>query len=223
MRVADGDQPRGVDEVRGAALVDPDLEVGPALTSAPGRAGVVEVDVGQQDGRGRSSPSAASSVSTDDSGPGSMTQPSMTWVQTARSAPWKWTSISRWASGQVSAGAQALGLSLASRREPRPVSVRGPRRPPVRFAHGPPPPSSRPSVDDAHLRGPLDREEVQRALPRATWPRARRGCRSRSTCRPRPAMTPTTSSRAARSARSACRSPTRATCTSSWMASRSAR
>ena len=42
-------QPRGVDEVLGAALVDVDGEVGQRRTSAP-RAGMVEVDVGQQQG-----------------------------------------------------------------------------------------------------------------------------------------------------------------------------
>ena len=53
-----------------------------------------------------------------------------------------------------------------------------------------------------------------------TWPRARRACRSPSTCRPRPATTPTTSWPAARSARSACRSPTWARCARSSTGSR---
>ena len=44
-----GQQLRGVDQVRRAALVDVDLEVGPALDHRPGRGGVVEVDVGEQD------------------------------------------------------------------------------------------------------------------------------------------------------------------------------
>ena len=36
--------------MRGATLVHVDLEVGPARDHRPGRGGVVEVDVGQQDG-----------------------------------------------------------------------------------------------------------------------------------------------------------------------------
>ena len=43
-----GQQLRGVDQVRGAALVDVDLEVGPAPHQRPGRGGVVEVDVGEE-------------------------------------------------------------------------------------------------------------------------------------------------------------------------------
>ena len=45
-----------------------------------------------------------------------------------------------------------------------------------------------------------------------TWPRGRRGCRSPSTCRPRPGSTATMRSRAAKSARSASRSRISATC-----------
>ena len=67
------------------------------------------------------------------------------------------------------------------------------------------------TVDDADLLGALHRQGLQRAVPDATWPRARPACRSPSTCPPRPATTPTTRWPAARSARSACRSPTSAT------------
>ena len=44
-----GQELRGVDQVRGAALVDVDLEVGPAAHQRAGRRGVVEVDVGEQE------------------------------------------------------------------------------------------------------------------------------------------------------------------------------
>src|SRR5919198_3335418 len=47
------DQARGVDEVRGAALVDPHLDVGPLAHERAGRAGVVEMDVGEQNAFGR--------------------------------------------------------------------------------------------------------------------------------------------------------------------------
>ena len=57
--------------------------------------------------------------------------------------------------------------------------------------------------------------EASNALYRATWRRARRACPSPSTCRRRPATTPTASSRAVRSARSASRSSTSATCAGS--------
>jgi hypothetical protein len=40
----------GVDEVRGAALVHVDLDIGPAPQQGAGAAGVVEVDVGEQNG-----------------------------------------------------------------------------------------------------------------------------------------------------------------------------
>ena len=53
-----------------------------------------------------------------------------------------------------------------------------------------------------------------------TSPRARPGSRSPSICRPRPATTPTTRSRAARSAKWACRSPISATCGACSRASR---
>jgi hypothetical protein len=43
------EQLRRVDEMRRAALVHPDLHVGPALDERPDGAGVVEVDVGQRD------------------------------------------------------------------------------------------------------------------------------------------------------------------------------
>ena len=42
------DQPRRVDQMRRAQLVNVDLHVGPALQQRAGRAGVVEMDVGQQ-------------------------------------------------------------------------------------------------------------------------------------------------------------------------------
>src|SRR5262249_8468864 len=42
------DQPLGVGQVRRAALVDPYLQLRPAAHERPGRAGMVEVDVGQQ-------------------------------------------------------------------------------------------------------------------------------------------------------------------------------
>ena len=67
-------------------------------------------------------------------------------------------------------------------------------------------PEPRQALDDADLRGPLDRGRSPTSSTAATSPRGRPGSRSRSTCRPRPATTPTTSWRAARSARSACRS-----------------
>jgi len=41
-------QLRGIDQVRGAALVDVDLEVGPAPHQSAGRGGVVEMNVGQE-------------------------------------------------------------------------------------------------------------------------------------------------------------------------------
>ena len=53
---------------------------------------------------------------------------------------------------------------------------------------------------------------VQRALPAQPGQGPDRVCRSRSTCPPRPATTPTTRSPAARSARSACRWRTWVTC-----------
>ena len=70
----------------------------------------------------------------------------------------------------------------------------------------------------AEARGPLGlphllraqlRAREQRALPHEPRARARPASRSPSICRRRPATTPTTRSRAARSARSACRSPRR--------------
>ena len=45
-------EPGRVGEVGGAALVDVDLEVGPALDEGAGPTGVVEVDVGEQDRAG---------------------------------------------------------------------------------------------------------------------------------------------------------------------------
>ena len=59
------------------------------------------------------------------------------------------------------------------------------------------------------------------ALYRANLARARPASRSPSICRPRPAMTATTSWRGARSARSACRSAISATCARSSRTSRS--
>ena len=47
-------------------------------------------------------------------------------------------------------------------------------------------------VDDADLLGPLDGARRRTSCTAPTWPRARPGCRSPSTCRPRPATTPTT-------------------------------
>ena len=82
-----------------------------------------------------------------------------------------------------------------------------------RYPHGAPSRTPGPSLDDADLRRPLDRADGPTSSTGATWPRGRPGSPSPSTCRRRPATTPTTSSRAARSARSACRSRTRATCT----------
>ena len=72
-----------------------------------------------------------------------------------------------------------------------------------------------PPLGDAHVRRPLHRRRVERAVPHATWPRGRPACRSPSTCRPRPATTRTARCRAARSARSACRSRTSARCAGS--------
>ena len=71
--------------------------------------------------------------------------------------------------------------------------------------------------------GPTPATRARRSPTRctgATSPRARPGCRSPSTCRRRPATTPTTCSPAARSARSACRCRTSATCARSSTASR---
>ena len=45
-----GDEPLGVDEVLGPALVDVDRQVGPAAHERARGAGVVEVDVGQEQG-----------------------------------------------------------------------------------------------------------------------------------------------------------------------------
>ena len=59
--------------------------------------------------------------------------------------------------------------------------------------------------------GHSDARALERALPRATSRRARPASRSPSTCRRRPATTPTPCSPAARSARSASRSSTAAT------------
>ena len=68
-----------------------------------------------------------------------------------------------------------------------------------------PPGPSATALGDAHLRRALHRRRATRSTG-ATWPRARPGCPSPSTCPPRPATTPTTRWPAARSARSACRS-----------------
>ena len=76
-------------------------------------------------------------------------------------------------------------------------------------------------MGDADLRRAQLGGGVQRALPRATSPRARPACRSPSTCRPRPATTRTTRWPAARSARSACRSRTSARCAGCSTTSRS--
>ena len=87
-----------------------------------------------------------------------------------------------------------------------------------------------PTHRDAHARQALADADVRRpqlgdASPTrstgATSRRARPGSRSPSTCRRRPATTPTTCSRAARSARSACRCRTSATCARCSTASRS--
>ena len=81
----------------------------------------------------------------------------------------------------------------------------------------------RTAVADADLLGPLHRRGVERAVPDQPGQGADRACRSPSTCRPRPATTPTTPRPGARSARSACPSPTSATCASCSTASPSAR
>ena len=73
-------------------------------------------------------------------------------------------------------------------------------------------PAEGPALGDAHLRRPLDGRRRPTRSTAATSPRARPACRSPSTCRPRPATTPTRRSPAARSARSASRSRTSARC-----------
>ena len=84
-------------------------------------------------------------------------------------------------------------------------------------------PMARPALGDPHVLGSLVGAGVERAVPDATSRRARPACRSPSTCRPRPATTPTTRSPAARSARSACRCRTSARCARCSRASRSTR
>ena len=69
-----------------------------------------------------------------------------------------------------------------------------------------------PALGDAHVRRALLGRGRPTRSTGATWPRGRPACRSPSTCRPRPATTPITRWRGARSARSACRSRTSATC-----------
>src|SRR4051812_26710006 len=97
------------------------------------------------------SPSASSSVPTELSGPGSTRWPSITCAQTARSAPWKWTSISRWDTSGT--------LLIVNGSSPHGCIRK------YDSAHGPSPAGARPTLDDADLRGALDREEVQRAVP----------------------------------------------------------
>ena len=81
----------------------------------------------------------------------------------------------------------------------------------------------RQALADAHVRRALLGDGVATSSTGATSPRARPACRWPSTCRRRPATTPTTCWRAARSARSACRCRTSATCARCSTASRSAR
>ena len=50
----------------------------------------------------------------------------------------------------------------------------------------------RPAVADADVLGPLHGARRRTSCTARTWPRARPACRSPSTCRPRPATTPTT-------------------------------
>ena len=65
-----GHQALGVDHVRRAALVDVDRQLGPAAHERAARAGVVEVDVGQQQRARTLVAEPASSVSTRRLGPG---------------------------------------------------------------------------------------------------------------------------------------------------------
>ena len=90
------DEPLGVDEVLGAALVDVDRQVGPAAHERARGAGVVEVDVGQQQ-RARAAPRrcASSSVSSHDCGPGSTSTPSTSQQQMTCSWPRCLRSIAR--------------------------------------------------------------------------------------------------------------------------------
>ena len=82
-----GDELRGVDDVPRAALVDGDHEVRPAAHERAGRAGVVEVDVRQQDRARDASPSASNSVASQDCGPGSISTSPTRWQQMTCGAP----------------------------------------------------------------------------------------------------------------------------------------
>ena len=203
-----GDQPRRVDHVRRAALVHVDrrgrASAARARRSRPrGRSGCGSAAARAGARRRAPSSSVASSRLRARDRPARRRRSQQ---QMTRSSPWWRTSIARIADARL------------VRRRLTSVDSRA-----IQSAHAPPPARARPALDDAHLRGPLDREGVQRALPAQPGQGPDRACRSRSTCRRRPATTPTTSSRAARSARSACRSPTAATWRRCWTASRSTR
>ena len=144
--------------------------------------------------RGTSPPSASSSVSSVDCGPGSTRTPS----------------TSQHADHLVDA--PGAGRRSRAWRAVIPDAGQSP--------HDPPPAGARPPWMMRTYAGHSTAAKSN-ALYRGTSPRGRPGSRSPSTCRPRRATTPTTSWRAARSARSACRSATRATCGRCSTASRS--
>ena len=124
-----GQQLRGVDQVRGAALVDVDLEVGPAPHQGPGRGGVVEVDVGEQRAPAaarRRAPRAGSR--SEDSGPGSTRAPSTSQQPITCGRPRCMTSMTRIGGRRLAA--QAARQRASARPRPR-ASAAGPPRGPA--------------------------------------------------------------------------------------------
>ena len=195
-------EPRRVDHVRRADLVDEDLELGKAASEDARGARVVEVDVGEKQ-HARLGLEAFEQRLDGRAGPGidDHARPHLPRADHAI-AP------------------QMHGVDeVGHRRERRqcPLDHRIDIWPQITACRSPIAPGS-----CAPTRG-TPTPAARTSSTARTSRRARPVSRSPSTSPPRPVTTPTRCSRAARSARSASRSPTRATCTRSSTRSRSAR